>query len=74
MKTIWKGILARGGRTSEPFEAEILDDNGAPTIIERKGVEVRKVSPHTVSGDAWMRVVVELASKAKQEPARQGEW
>lgn len=60
-KVIWKGELARGGRTLKPFAAEILDVDGMPTIIERHGVAVKVVSPHEISGTAWLEALTALA-------------
>lgn len=62
-KVIWRGKLSRNGRAPKPFAAEILDVDGMPTIIERHGVEVAVVSPHEISGTAWLDALTALARK-----------
>lgn len=62
-RVIWKGQLARSGRTPKPFTAEILDVDGMPTIVERRGVEIKVVSPHEISGMSWLDALTALARK-----------
>lgn len=61
MSTIWKGTLERGGRAPEPFAAEIVEFEGKSVITERRGVEVKAVSPHEISGDSWLKALVAQA-------------
>ncbi len=61
METIWKGTLARGGRLSKPFPAELVRVDGSLAIIERFGLNTIEVSPHEVSGQAWMEALAGAA-------------
>jgi hypothetical protein len=61
--TIWKGTLALSDRILVPFDAEIVDVDGKPELIQRRGIEIKIVSPFEISGEAWMNALVELARR-----------
>jgi hypothetical protein len=65
-KTIWKGILSTaGGRTSDPFEVEIVrTDDGAPHIIRIEGLNRIEMAPAQIRGDAWLPLFADLAEAA----------
>ncbi len=63
MKTLWKGTLARSGRKPVEFQAEIVDFDGTPEIIERHGINVARVSPHEISGTYWLNAIVSILQK-----------
>jgi hypothetical protein len=63
MKTLWTGTLARSGRKPVEFQAEIVDVDGAPEIIERLGINVARVSPHEINGAYWLKAMVSILQK-----------
>jgi hypothetical protein len=66
MKVLWKGTLALNGRTSEEFEAEIVEGPNGPAILKHKGLGVEEISPHQVNNEYLLKAVAEAAKSAAQ--------
>lgn len=61
---LWTGKLATGARVAEDFDAEITMDADGLHIWRLLDGGREPVSAHEIRGDAWLRVVVELARSA----------
>lgn len=64
MKVFWKGTLALCDRTSEEFEAEIVEGPNGPAILKHKGLGVEEISPHQVNNEYLLKAVAEAAKSA----------
>ena len=65
-KSIWRGKLSTQGRKSEEFEAEIVETESRIALFRRDGLNIKEISPHEVSGEAWMKALVELRGPHKR--------
>ena len=59
---IWTGTLTIGGRSPEPFAAEVYIVDGEPALYRRVDAMVlERVSPNEVNGTSWLAALAAMA-------------